>query len=282
MANNPVEYIQHHLQNLVLGVHPEHGLSFAHSAQDAAAMGFWAIHVDTMLWSVLMGLLFIKIFRKVAVNMTSGVPGPLQNAVEMCIEFVQGMVRDTFHGRSELIAPLSLTIFVWVLLMNSLDWLPIDLLPYLANVLGISHFRILPTADPNATFGMSIGVFFLIIYYSFKIKGVAGFTKELSLTPFNHWSLIPFNLVLETLGLLTKPLTLALRLFGNMYAGEVVFILIALLPFWAQWTLYAPWAIFHLLVIPLQAFIFMVLSMVYLSSAHEDHSHSSQLNTVAE
>ncbi|MBB3102998.1 F0F1 ATP synthase subunit A [Azomonas macrocytogenes] len=273
MANNPVEYIQHHLQNLVLGVHPDKGLMFAHSAEDASEMGFWAIHVDTMLWSILTGVLFIKIFRKVAMNMTSGVPGTLQNIVEMSVEFVEGMVRDTFHGRSPLIAPLSLTIFVWVLLMNSLKWLPVDLLPSLAHMIGIPYFKIVPTADPNATFGLSIGVFFLIIYYSIKIKGPGGFAKELSFQPFNHWSLIPFNLFLEILGLLTKPLTLALRLFGNMYAGEVVFILIALLPFWAQWTLYVPWAIFHILVIPLQAFIFMVLSIVYLSSAHEDHNH---------
>jgi F-type H+-transporting ATPase subunit a len=155
--------------------------------------------------------------------------------------------------------------------MNSLKWIPVDFIPGLAHLFGAPYFKIVPTADPNGTFGISIGVFILIIYYSIKVKGVGGFTKELSLTPFNHWALIPFNLFLEILGLLTKPLTLALRLFGNMYAGEVVFILIALLPFWAQWTLNLPWAIFHLLVIPLQAFIFMVLTIVYLSSAHEDH-----------
>ena len=134
--------------------------------------------------------------------------------------------------------------------------------------------KIVPTADPNGTFGLSLGVFILILFYSFKVKGFGGFTKELAFTPFNHWSLVPFNLFLEILGLLTKPLSLALRLFGNMYAGEVVFILIALLPFYVQWTLNVPWAIFHILVIPLQAFIFMVLTVVYLSSAHEDHGHA--------
>lgn len=271
MANTPAEYIQHHLTNLTLGIHPENGLSFAKTGKEAMEMGFWAIHVDTMLWSVLMGLLFIKLFEKAAQSATTGVPGKLQNIVEMSVEFVEGMVRDTFHGRNPVIAPLALTIFVWVLLMNSLKWIPVDFIPGLAHAIGIPYFKIVPTADPNGTFGLSIGVFVLIIYYSIKIKGAKGFAKELSFQPFNHWSLVPFNLFLEILGLLTKPLTLALRLFGNMYAGEVVFILIALLPFWSQWALYVPWAIFHILVIPLQAFIFMVLSIVYLSAAHEDH-----------
>ncbi|WP_349568928.1 F0F1 ATP synthase subunit A [Azotobacter salinestris] len=271
MANTPVEYIQHHLQNLVLGSHPEKGWIIARTAEEAKEMGFWSIHLDTLGWSIAMGVLFLWLFRKAALSATTKVPGPLQNIAEMCIEFVEGMVRDTFHGRNPLIAPLALTIFVWVFLMNSLKWIPVDFIPGLAHLLGAPYFKIVPTADPNGTFGISIGVFLLIIYYSIKVKGVGGFAKELSLTPFNHWALIPFNLFLEILGLLTKPLTLALRLFGNMYAGEVVFILIALLPFWAQWTLNLPWAIFHILVIPLQAFIFMVLTIVYLSAAHEDH-----------
>src|SRR5690606_16049878 len=163
------------------------------------------------------------------------------------------------------------SIFMWIFLMNSLKWIPVDVIPGIADALGIPAFKYVPTADPNATFGMSIGVFLLIVFYSFKVKGVGGFTKELAFTPFNHWSLVPFNLFLEILGLLTKPLSLALRLFGNMYDGEVVFILIALLLFSVQWTLNVTWAIFHVLVIPLQAFIFMVLTVVYLSSAHEDH-----------
>jgi len=180
-------------------------------------------------------------------------------------------VKETFHGRNPVIAPLALTIFVWVFLMNSLKWIPVDIIPGLATLAGLPYFKIVPTADPNGTLGLSIGVFLLIIYYSVKVKGVGGFAKELSLTPFNHPIAIPFNLFLEILGLLTKPLSLALRLFGNMYAGEVVFILIALLPFYLQWVLNVPWAIFHILVIPLQAFIFMVLTIVYLSQAHEDH-----------
>ena len=208
---------------------------------------------------------------KAAKSATSGVPGKLQNVVETVVEFVDGTVKETFHGRNPLVAPLALTIFVWVFLMNSLKWVPVDIIPGIAHAAGLPFFKIVPTADPNGTLGLSLGVFLLIVFYSIKVKGVGGFAKELSLTPFNHPIAIPFNLFLEVLGLLTKPLSLALRLFGNMYAGEVVFILIALLPFYLQWVLNVPWAIFHILVIPLQAFIFMVLTIVYLSQAHEDH-----------
>ena len=283
MASTPAEYIQHHLQNLTLGKLPEGYVradgsvldqatwTIAQTGAEAKAMGFMAVHLDTLGWSLLMGFIFIFLFRMVAKNATEGVPGKLQNLVEVCVEFIEGIVKDTFHGRNPVIAPLALTIFVWVLLMNSLKWIPVDYIPGIATLLGLPAFKIVPTADPNGTFGLSLGVFILILFYSVKVKGVGGFAKELGFTPFKHWSLIPFNLFLEILGLLTKPLSLALRLFGNMYAGEVVFILIALLPFYVQWTLNVPWAIFHILVIPLQAFIFMVLTVVYLSAAHEEH-----------
>lgn len=234
-------------------------------------MGFMAFHVDTLGWSIFMGVLFLTIFHLVARKATSGVPSGMQNMVEMIVEFVQNIVRDGFHGKNPVIAPLALTIFVWIFLMNSLKLIPVDFIPQIAHFLGLEYFKIVPTTDPNGTFGISIGVFLLIIFYSIKVKGLGGFGKELSFTPFNHWALIPFNLVLEIIGLLTKPLSLALRLFGNMYAGEVVFILIAILPFWVQWTLNVPWAIFHILVITLQAFIFTTLTVVYLSQAHEDH-----------
>ena len=292
MANTSAEYIQHHLQNLTYGKLPagyeradgtivnDSTWTFAKSGIEAADMGFMAFHVDTLGWSILMGLIFIGLFRFVATRATVDTPGGLQNFVEIVVEFVQGIVKDTFHGRNALIAPLALTIFVWVFLMNSLKWIPVDYIPQLGilfgqYVLGMDpnevYFKIVPTTDPNGTFGISIAVFALIIFYSIKIKGIGGFTRELTLTPFNHWALIPFNFFLEVLGLLTKPLSLALRLFGNMYAGEVVFILIALLPFYVQWLLNVPWAIFHILIIPLQAFIFMVLTVVYLSAAHEDN-----------
>ncbi|GHE21219.1 ATP synthase subunit a [Halomonas urumqiensis] len=234
-------------------------------------MGFWAIHLDTMGWSIAMGMLFIWLFRKAGRYATTGVPGGLQNAVEMVFEFIENLVRATFHGRNPVIAPLALTLFVWILLMNTLKIIPVDYFPELFMRLGVDYMKIVPTTDPNATLGMALGVFCLIIYYSIKVKGAGGFAKELSLTPFNHWSLIPFNLVLEVVGLIVKPISLGLRLFGNMFAGEVIFILIALLPFWAIWVLDVPWAIFHILVISLQAFIFTTLSIVYLSAAHEHH-----------
>ncbi|WP_417501292.1 F0F1 ATP synthase subunit A [Marinobacter sp.] len=283
MADTPVEYIKHHLQNLTYGkleagyerfdgsVMSESGWTFARTAQEAADMGFMAIHVDTLGWSIAMGVLFLGLFRFVAKRVTTGVPGGLQNLVEVTVEFIENLVKDGFHARNPLIAPLALTIFVWILLMNVLKLIPVDYIPSIAHAMGLEYFKIVPTTDPNATFGMSIGVFLLIIFYSLKVKGVTGFAKELGMQPFNHWALIPVNLVLEILVLIVKPISLALRLFGNMYAGEVVFILIALLPLWAQWTLNVPWAIFHILVIPLQAFIFTMLTIVYLAAAHEDH-----------
>ncbi|ERP89169.1 F0F1 ATP synthase subunit A [Marinobacter sp. ES-1] len=282
-ADTPVEYIKHHLTNLTYGKLPEGyeradgsvvqeaTWTFARTGQEAADMGFMAVHVDTLGWSIAMGILFLGLFRFVANRVTEGAPSGLQNLVEMTFEFVQGIVRDVFHGKNPLIAPLALTIFVWILLMNVLKLIPIDYIPSIASALGLGYFKIVPTTDPNGTFGISIGVFLLILFYSFKVKGVGGFTKELAFNPFNHWIMVPFNLLLEILALIIKPISLALRLFGNMYAGEVVFILIALLPLWVQWTLNVPWAIFHILVIPLQAFIFTVLTVVYLSAAHEDH-----------
>ncbi|MDR5860120.1 F0F1 ATP synthase subunit A [Halomonas eurihalina] len=274
MAGNnptPVEYIQHHLQNLTYGYHPEHGWSIAHSAGEAQEMGFWAIHLDTMGWSLAMGALFIWLFRKVGKAATTGVPGKLQSAIEMVFEFVEGTVHGAFRGKNPLIGPLALTLFVWIFLMNLLKLVPVDFMPQLFARFGVEYMKLVPTTDPNATLGMALGVFCLIIYYSIKVKGLGGFAKELSLTPFNHWLLIPFNLVMEVIGLLVKPLSLGLRLFGNMFAGEVIFILIALLPFWISWTLNVPWAIFHILVISLQAFIFTVLTVVYLNAAHEHH-----------
>lgn len=264
-------YIQHHLQNLTFGNHPENGWSLAHSAEEASEMGFWAIHLDTMGWSIAMGLLFIWIFRKAGKMATTGVPTGLQNAVEMVVEFIEDMIKGTFKGHNPIIAPLALTLFVWILFMNTLKIIPVDYFPVLFSKLGVDYMKIVPTTDVNATLGLALGVFGLILYYSFKVKGVGGFAKELSLTPFNHWALIPFNLLLEIVALLVKPFSLAMRLFGNMFAGEVIFILIAMLPFWAIWVLDVPWAIFHILIVVLQAFIFTVLSVVYLSAAHEHH-----------
>lgn len=266
-----IYYIQHHLQNLTFGNHPELGWKIASSSTEAAEMGFWAIHLDTMGWSIAMGALFLWLFRKAGQVATTGVPGGLQNAVEMVIEFIENLTRATFHGKNPHIAPIALTLFMWILLMNTLKIIPVDYFPELFARLGFEYMKIVPTTDVNATLGMALGVFILIVYYSIKAKGAGGFAKELSLTPFNHWLLIPFNLILEIVGLIVKPISLGFRLFGNMFAGEVIFILIALLPFWAIWVLDVPWAIFHILVVTLQAFIFTTLSLVYLSAAHEHH-----------
>ncbi len=270
-------YIQHHLQNLTFGVHPEHGLSIAHGSKQAQEMGFWAIHLDSMFWSVLLGGLFIWIFKKGADRATSGVPSPLQNFVELLVEFADNSVKETFHGKNDLIGPLALTIAVWVFLMNLMDLIPVDFIPYVTSAIGIPYMKVVPTTDVNITLGMSLSVFFLIIFYSIKIKGANGFAAELALQPFSSdnkivkYMFIPVNLLLEGVGLIAKPISLALRLFGNLYAGELIFILIALLPFYVQWMLSVPWAIFHILVIVLQAFIFMMLTIVYLAMAHENH-----------
>lgn len=248
------EYIQHHLTNL-------------HSGE-----GFWSFHVDTLLVSLVLGLIVFGAMWLAARKATAGVPSGLQNFVEMVVEMVDSQVKDTFHGKSALIAPLALTIFVWIFAMNAMDVIPVDLLPYLASLVGVHHLKIVPSTDLNATFAMSISVFFLIYFYSFKIKGFSGFGKEVLFAPFGkNPLLIPVNVLFRIVEDIAKPISLALRLFGNMYAGEMVFILIALLPWYLQWMLGAPWAIFHLLIITLQAFVFMMLTVVYLSMAHESH-----------
>ena len=277
------EYIKHHLTNLTFGHHPEHGWSLAHSAEDAAAMGFQAIHLDTMFWSIALGALFLYFFQKAAKTATAGVPGGLQNFVEWIIEFIDDNVRGSFSGKNPMVAPLALTIFVWVFLMNTMDLIPVDVLPWLSGILGIHHMKVVPTTDPNATFGMAIGVFMLIIYYSIKIKGAGGFLHELTGMPFqtDNALLKPvfwiINLFLEGVNLLAKPVSLSLRLFGNMYAGEMIFILIAIMYSAGLalglfgGVLQLGWAIFHILVITLQAFIFMTLTVVYLDMAHSEH-----------
>ncbi|CBL47383.1 F0-ATP synthase, a subunit [gamma proteobacterium HdN1] len=273
------EYIGHHLQNLVYGKFPDGHWGFAQSAQDAKAMGFMSINVDSMGWSLFLGLLFIWLFRKVAKSATSGVPGGVQNFIEMVVEFVNQSVKDGFHGKSALVAPLALTIFMWVLFMNTMDLMPVDLIPLVAQKIGVFafgadphhvFFKVVPTTDPNITFGMSITVFLLMIFYSVREKGLGGFIGELTLQPFGKF-LIPFNFLLEGVGLFAKPISLALRLYGNLFAGELIFIMIALLPFWAQWVLNFPWAVFHILIIILQAYIFMMLTIVYMNMAHEKH-----------
>ncbi|PAV47262.1 F0F1 ATP synthase subunit A [Pseudomonas sp. HAR-UPW-AIA-41] len=279
-------YIQHHLQNLTYGQLPNGDWGFAHTAAEAKAMGFWAFHVDTLGWSLALGLIFIMLFRMAAKRATSGQPGALQNFVEVIVEFVDGSVKDTFHARNPLIAPLALTIFVWIFLMNLMDLVPVDFLPMLAaKISGNDHlfFRVVPSTDPNATLGLAFSVFALIVYYSIKVKGIGGFLGELTLHPFSSKNiavqilLIPVNFLLEFVTLVAKPISLALRLFGNMYAGELIFILIAVMFGSGMFLLSTlgvalnwAWAVFHILIITLQAFIFMMLTIVYLAMAHED------------
>ncbi len=277
-SGNPTstEYIQHHLQNLTLGVHPDGTIGIAHGAREAREMGFWAIHLDTMFWSIGLGALFLFFFYRAASKATSGVPGTWQNFVEMVIEFIDNNVRSTFMAKNDLVAPIALTLFVWILLMNFMDLVPVDWIPLLATWIGIPYMKVVPTTDPNATFGLAIAVFVLMIYYAIKEKGFAGFCGELAFQPFPKW-MFPVNLLLEGVSLISKPVSLALRLFGNLYAGEMIFILIALLYsgglMWGaiggvlQWA----WAVFHILIILLQAFIFMILTVVYLDMAHQAH-----------
>jgi F-type H+-transporting ATPase subunit a len=251
-APTATEYIQHHLTHLTVGE------------------GFWSLHLDTLIISWVTGVLFLGVFYWVARKATVGVPTRLQNFVEMMLEFATKQVHDTYHGKSKLIAPLALTIFIWVFLMNAMDLLPVDLLPMIVSWFGVSYLRVVPTADPNLTLGLSLSVFFLIIVYNISSKGVLGLTREMLTKPLGGW-FFPINLFLRVIEELAKPLSLGMRLFGNMYAGELIFILIALLPWWAQWPFGASWAIFHILIITIQAFVFMMLTIVYLSIAESNH-----------
>jgi len=276
-AQDSGEYIRHHLTNLVYGQHPDGTWGFAHSTEDVAAMGFMSINVDSMLWSTLLGLVFVGFFYRAARKATSGVPGGLQNAVEMVIDFIDDTTRNIFSHRNDLIAPMAMTIFVWVFLMNLMDLIPVDWLPMVATSLGIHYMKVVPTTDPNITMALALSVFALIIYYSIKCKGLGGFVGELVFHPFPKVA-APINLILEGVTLVAKPLSLGLRLFGNMYAGEMIFILIALMFTGGlalgvfggvlQWG----WAVFHVLIVTLQAFIFSVLTVVYLAQAHDVES----------
>ena len=268
------EYIQHHLTNLTYGQFNDGHWGFAHGPADMAEMGFMAVHVDTLIWSITLGILFIALFVFAARKATVGVPGGMQNLCELAVEFVEDTVIEVFGSKpNALIGPLALTILVWVFFMNFMDLIPVDLIPQAARLAGVEYFKVVSTTDPNATMGMSLGVFILVIYYNFKIKGPIGFGKGLVTHPIPHWSMYWFNFILEVVDLFAKPLSHGLRLFGNMYAGEMIFILIALLPATVQFALSVPWAIFHILIISLQAFIFMILTIVYLTQASETAEH---------
>ncbi|MBZ0106600.1 MAG: F0F1 ATP synthase subunit A [Sulfuricella denitrificans] len=277
------EYIKHHLQNLTYGQLPDGSWGIAHSAEQAKEMGFWAINLDTTIIAFILGAIFLFFFVRAAQKASAGVPTGLQNFVEWIVDFIDTSVRGSFTAKNDMVAPLALTIFAWILLMNLMDLVPIDYLPLAAHAAGLPFLKVVPTTDPNATFGMSIAVFVLVVFYSIKMKGLGGFVGELTLQPFGKFGL-PANIFLEGVNLIAKPVSLALRLFGNMYAGEMIFILIALmgaswasatfgstLLFGSQIVLSLGWAIFHILIVTLQAFIFMTLTIVYMDMAHQEH-----------
>jgi F-type H+-transporting ATPase subunit a len=269
-----------------------HHLTFLSNKEPKGIVDFSVIHLDTVFFSVTLAMLFGGAFYFAARTAKAGVPGKFQNFVELLVEFVDTQVKDSFQGTNKLLAPLALTIFCWVFLFNAMDILPVDLLPWAAHHIGVEHLKVVPSTDLNVTFAMSLTVFVLIIYYSIKAKGIGGFLAELTLQPFVAKNivvkvlLVPVNLLLEIVPFLARPISLSLRLYGNLFAGEMIFLLLAGLTLhgvqqlssaggWAllvaQFVLAFAWAVFHLLVITLQAFIFMVLTIVYLSMAQEHH-----------
>lgn len=261
-ALTPTSYIQHHLKNLTAPV--------------GEGGGFWTLHVDTIVMSLGMGLLMVFLFWLATRRPTTGVPGKWQAFVEICLEFVDRQARDTYHGKSKLVTPIAITLFFWILLMNLIKMIPADFIAKPLELLGVHYFKPVPTADVNATLGMSISVFFLMLIFAIRAKGIGGFTHEFLTAPFGKW-MMPFNLILNIVEWLSKPISLAMRLFGNMFGGEIVFLLIwvlggaSLLGIFAGGLFGLGWMLFHLLVIPLQAFIFMMLSIVYLSLSEDAH-----------
>lgn len=290
------EYLSHHLQNLVYGKLPagyerynkdgtveileKDTWTFAYSGEEVAEMGFWAFHVDTLFFSITLGAVFLFIFARAAKNFSIEKPTKLQSFVEMMVDFIDNTVKGTFKSaKNTLVAPMALTIFVWVLLMNLMDLVPVDLIPYPAELLGVPYLKVVPTTDINLTAALALSVFGLYLFFSIRSKGFVGFIKSITLHPFGPW-MLPANLFVELVDMLAKPLSLALRLYGNLYAGEMIFLLIAGMVAW-QLTfsgimigilgtlLSLAWAIFHILIVVLQAFIFMMLTTVYMNMAHE-------------
>ena len=260
-TDNPTTYITHHLTNWSVGE------------------GFWAINIDVLLWSWVLAGIIMYFGWKVGKNINADKPSGAQNFFEMLVEFVDSQVKETFGSRpSPLVAPLALTIFMWIFLMNTMDLVPVDLIPKIAQLIGTNIFgadphhvymKVVPTTNLDTTFALALSVYLLVLFYHFKIKGPTAYVKMFLFHPFGKLAM-PFNIIMTTVEEVSKPLSLALRLFGNMFAGELVFLLIALLPWYVLWIPGTMWAIFHILIITLQAFIFMVLTILYLSMAHQD------------
>lgn len=277
------EFIRHHLTNLTYGRRADGSWGLAESGEEAAEMGFIALHVDSLAWSFALGALFLWVFWRVARTAGAGLPGAMQNFVEWVVEFIDDNVRGSFSAKNDLVAPMALTLFCWVFLMNLMDLAPVEVMPRALGLAGVHFQKIVPSTDPNITFGLALSVFALMLYYSVKVKGIAGFAAELTMHPFEAKNpllkilfILP-NFFLEFVSLISKPISHSLRLFGNMYAGEMIFILISLM-FGAGVTLTLfggvlqfIWAVFHILIIVLQAFIFMVLTIVYMDMAHQRH-----------
>lgn len=262
-ASSPTEYIQHHLTFL---------------QKPLGEGGFWTINVDTIVTSVLLGFLGLGFMWLVVRKATTGVPGKTQAFVEMCVGFVNDQVKGIYHGDSPWVAPIALTVFVWVVLMNSMDFLPVDIMASIYGFLGLHNWRSVPTADVNTTFALALTVFFLMILFAIRSKGVGGWVKELFTAPFgNNVLLWPFNFMFQIVEYVSKPLSHSLRLYGNIYAGEIIFLLLGM---WAasglagtffSGILHLGWAIFHILIVLLQAYIFMMLTIVYLAMGEEHH-----------
>ena len=278
---NATEYIVHHLANLKVG------------------HGFWTFHLDTLIFSIALGVIFLYVFHRAARKATSGVPGRFQAAIEILVDMVNDQAKNIIHHAEsrKFVAPLALTVFVWIFLMNSMDFLPVDLLPKAGEAVGAHYLRVVPTADLNGTLGMSLGVLLVCLYYNVKIKGIGGWAHELVAAPFGSVKLSanPFswiglivmsavNFVMNLIEFTAKTVSHGMRLFGNMYAGELLFMLIALMGAafaWNSttgWVLFLVhvlagtlWALFHILIVALQAFIFMMLTLVYIGQAHESH-----------
>ena len=258
---SPTQYIEHHLRHLELNLKTFH---------IGSGGGFWTLNLDTFIVSVVLGALFLWGFRFAAKRATAGVPRGWQNFVEIAIEKIDSTVAETFHGERTMLAPLALTIFLWVFLMNFMDLIPVDLIPGALNLLGVHHFKAVPTADPTLTFAMSLVVFAIVIFQNFKAKGSRGLLIEVLSKPFGWWCL-PVNVIFRLIEELAKPISLSLRLFGNLFAGELIFVLIALLPWWMEVPLGLVWTLFHVLIILIQAFIFMMLTIVYVMMANDSH-----------
>lgn len=270
-------YIEHHLKNNQLEL--------------VEGSMFWTVNVDSVIYTIITAVVFLGFFGYIAKNVKSGVPSKSQNFIEMIIGFVNEQVNDLFHYQSKVVAPLALSIFVWVFLMNFMDLLPVDLLPWIGAKVGIHEMRVVPSTDLNITFGMSFGVILLVMYYNFTKKGPIGYAKEYFGHPFEAKGIVGKlavalpNMLLNTVETIAKPVSLGLRLFGNLYAGELIFMLIAvftlgygleqlmsfggIIMIIAQFLLGMMWALFHILIIVLQAFIFMMLSVVYLAQSHD-------------